>query len=158
MRVYLPATLALLRRWVAAGEVPPGTGYALTPGLRAQLVGDDEELEHAAAYRAARASLRLLDAADEPRRVVLAVETGDTLEGVEVRDDLDDGAVRITTTLPLRSVAAGMLDGPEAAGAVRAAAAVVDDADLGDEDAEITVGDAEDHDLLWYAAQELADL
>ena len=26
---------------------------------------------------------------------------------------------------------------------------------LGDEDAELTVGDAQDHDLAWYATQEL---
>ncbi|MBJ7385190.1 MAG: hypothetical protein JHC55_11960, partial [Mycolicibacterium sp.] len=39
--------------------------------------------------------------------------------------------------------------------AVAAAVDVVDDADLGDEDAELTVGDAQDHDLAWYAAQEL---
>ena len=31
----------------------------------------------------------------------------------------------------------------------------VDRADLGDEDAELAVGDAEDHDLAWYATQEL---
>ncbi len=28
-------------------------------------------------------------------------------------------------------------------------------ADLGDEDAELVVGDAQDHDLAWYANQEL---
>ena len=33
--------------------------------------------------------------------------------------------------------------------------AVIDEADLGDEDAELTVGDALDHDLAWYATQEL---
>jgi hypothetical protein len=32
---------------------------------------------------------------------------------------------------------------------------VIDSADLGDEDAEFTVGDAQDHDLAWYASQEL---
>ena len=31
----------------------------------------------------------------------------------------------------------------------------VDAADLGDEDAEFIVGDAQDHDLAWYATQEL---
>jgi hypothetical protein len=31
----------------------------------------------------------------------------------------------------------------------------VDAADLGDEDSEFTVGDAQDHDLAWYATQEL---
>ena len=38
---------------------------------------------------------------------------------------------------------------------VSAAIAVIDEADLGDEDAELTVGDAQDHDLAWYATQEL---
>ena len=37
----------------------------------------------------------------------------------------------------------------------RAAIEVIDAADLGDEDAELTVGDAQDHDLAWYATQEL---
>lgn len=154
MRVYLPATLALLRRWVAAGSFPGGTGYAVTAGLRAELVGDDEELEHAAALRAARASLRLLDEGDEPRRVVVALDAAE----VEVRDDLDPGAVRLGSAQPLRAVAAVLVDAPAAADAVARAASVVDAADLGDLDAELAVGDAEDHDLLWYAHQELPDL
>ncbi len=154
MRVYLPASLPLLRTWAAAREIPASTGYAVTPGLRAELTGADDELEAAATLRAARASLRLLDG--EPRRVVLAVDT-DAATGLTIRDDLDDGAVR-TGALPWAAVAAGLVDGPDAEAAVRAAAAVVDEADLGDEDAELAVGDAEDHDLLWYATQELADL
>lgn len=154
MRLYLPTTLTLLRRWVAEGSVPAGTGYAVTPGLRAELVGDDEELEHAAALRAARASLRLLDAGDEPRRVVLALDAAE----VGVRDDLDAGAACLGADVPLRAVAAALVDALAAADAVRRAALVVDAADLGDEDAELAVGDAEDHDLLWYANQELADL
>ena len=32
---------------------------------------------------------------------------------------------------------------------------MIDEADLGDEDAEFTVGDAQDHSLAWYATQEL---
>ena len=38
------------------------------------------------------------------------------------------------------------------------ASEAVDAADLGDEDAELLVGDAQDHDLAWYAPQELAFL
>ncbi len=38
---------------------------------------------------------------------------------------------------------------------VKAAIEVIDAADLGDEDAELAVGDAQDHDLAWYAVQEL---
>ena len=34
-------------------------------------------------------------------------------------------------------------------------APAIDEADLGDEDAELTVGDAQDHDLAWYGTQEL---
>jgi hypothetical protein len=38
---------------------------------------------------------------------------------------------------------------------VTTAIEVVDAADLGDEDADLAVGDAQDHDLAWYAPQEL---
>ena len=47
------------------------------------------------------------------------------------------------------------VDNAAAEAAVAAAIEVVDAADLGDEDAELTVGDAQDHDLAWYAPQEL---
>ena len=49
----------------------------------------------------------------------------------------------------------GLCRQPDAEPDVRAAIAVIDAADLGDEDAELTVGDAQDHDLAWYATQEL---
>lgn len=42
--------------------------------------------------------------------------------------------------------------------AVTAALNVIDAADLGDEDAELTVGDAEDVELAWYAPEEVAFL
>lgn len=153
-RVYVPASLPLLRAWRDAGHLPADvTAYAVTPGLRAWYAdGDEEELEYAATRRAARASLRLL-AGPETRRVVLAVEADPT-----VRDDLDEGAVVVPEPVPWRAVAAGLVDEAAAEPAVTAAAAVVDAADLGDDDAELTVGEAEDHGLLWFAAQELRDL
>jgi hypothetical protein len=52
-------------------------------------------------------------------------------------------------------VTAAYVDNADAEPAVLAAIEAVDDADLGDEDAEFVVGDAQDHDLAWYAAQEL---
>jgi hypothetical protein len=55
----------------------------------------------------------------------------------------------------MSAVAAIHVDAPEAAEAVAAAAAVIDAADLGDPDAEFVLGDAEDHELAWYAPQEL---
>ncbi len=155
MRVYLPATLPLLRQWVAAGEIPSATtGFAVTAGLRAWYGdADEEELEYAATARAARASLRLLGDGSEPRRVVVAVDAD-----AEVRDHLDEGAVRLTGPVPWHRVQAGLVDDPVVADVVAAAVAVIDAADLGDLEAEIAVGEAEDHELAWWATQELADL
>lgn len=159
MRVYLPATVAMLRELAAKGELAPvnGTAFALTPALREFYTGgSDEELEYAALLEAARASLRLLEAEldDEgspPRRAVIAADVDD----VKLRPDLDAAVVRVAGAVPLSAVAAVHVDGPEAEDAVRAAAKAVDAADLGDDDAEFLLGDAEDHELAWYAPQEL---
>lgn len=160
MRVYLPATVRMLRELSDKGEFAPvnGTAFALTPALREFYTGgNDEELEYAALLEAARASLRLLAAeqaeGDEnpPRRAVVAADVDD----VKNRPDLDAAVVRVSGYVPLSAVAAVHVDAPEAEDAVRAAAKVVDEADLGDEDAEFVLGDAEDHELAWYAPQEL---
>ena len=77
MRVYLPGTVPLLRHLEQAGELPPQTGFAVTPTLREWYAsGDTEELEYVAFTEAARASLRLLDAdpAAPRRRVVVAAD------------------------------------------------------------------------------------
>ncbi|HEY3894798.1 MAG TPA: hypothetical protein VGL88_05455 [Pseudonocardiaceae bacterium] len=160
MRVYIPATLAMLRTFVESGELVPvsGLAFALTPMLReSYAAGDTEELEYAAMNEAARASLRLLaldldgDPAAIARRVVVAAD----VEPVQWRPDLDDAAVTLAGAVPTRSVAAIHVDVAEAEGAVRAAAAVVDAADLGDPDAEFALGEAEDHEMAWYASQEV---
>ncbi len=160
MRVYIPATLAMLRTFVETGELVPvsGTAFAVTPMLReSYAAGDTEELEYAAMNEAARASLRLLaaeldgDAAALPRRVVVAAD----VEQVRMRADLDDAAVTVAGAVPVSAIAAVHVDLAEAEDAVRTAAAVVDAADLGDPDAEFTLGDAEDQEMAWYATQEI---
>lgn len=165
MRVYVPATLPMLRRLLADGRLAPVglTAFALTPRLRESYVaGTEEELEYVAMAEAARASLRLLAAelaggdggaanGTEPRRVVVAADA----DGVTPRPDLDDGAVRLAGPLPLEAVVAVHVDTAGAAAAVTAAAAAVDAADLGDPDAEFVLGDAEDHELAWYDPSEL---
>lgn len=161
MRVYLPATLPLLRAVLAAGEVGPApmTGFAVTPALREWYTGGDaEELEYAATVEAARACLRLLAAdPDAPRRrVVLAVEVPDA--AVRPAPELDRAVVRVTTVLPLAAVAAGLVDDPAADVTVAAAAGSVLAADLGDEDAQFLMDGAEGEELGWYARQELQDL
>ncbi|MDQ3762538.1 MAG: hypothetical protein M3460_12945 [Actinomycetota bacterium] len=160
MRVYIPATLVMLRTLVDSGELIPvsGTAFALTPMLReSYAAGDTEELEYAAMNEAARASLRLLAAELDgdltviPRRVVVAAD----VERVRLRPDLDDAAVTVAGAVPISAIAAVHVDVAEAEDAVRAAAAAVDAADLGDPDAEFALGDAEDHEMAWYATQEI---
>jgi hypothetical protein len=82
---------------------------------------------------------------------VLAAQVDD----VTYRPDLDDAVVRLGAPVAIDDVVAAYIDNAGAEPAVTAAMAVIDAADLGDEDADLTVGDAQDHDLAWYANQEL---
>lgn len=164
LRVYIPATWPMLRALVKNGVLEPigGTAFALTPRLReSYTAGDEEELEYAAMSEAARASLRLLSVefglgedATPARRVVVAAD----LDNVTLRPDLDDGAVRISGSVPFEKVAAVHVDDEEAEYAVRQAADAIDAADLGDLDAEFAIGEAEDHALGWYDPSEVAFL
>jgi hypothetical protein len=158
VRVYLPATLAMLQRLVADGSLRPvnGTAFAVTPTLReAYAEGDDDELADVALREAAMASIRLLGNEDTeglpPRRVVVEADTDDA----KLRPDLDDAVVRVAGEIALNRVIAAYVDNATAEPAVLAAVEAIDAADLGDEDSELTVGDAQDHDLAWYAPQEL---
>jgi hypothetical protein len=164
-QVYIPATLAMLQRLVDDGSLWPvsGTAFAVTPTLReAYAEGDDDELADVALREAALGSLRLLAARehnaadDQPgelplRRAVLTAE----VDEVSFRPDLDDAVVRLGKPVGLEQVIAAYVDNAEAEPAVAKAIEAIDAADLGDEDAELAVGDAQDHDLAWYANQEL---
>ena len=166
MRVYLPATTNVLRTLVDEGRLTgPLTAFAVTPGLRefyalSDAGADEEELEYAALLAAARASLRLVDVDPSAarRRVVLAADVPDSAVS-EVEDpDADRGAVRITGDVALAAVASAHVDGAEAEDDVRAAVGVVLEADLGSEDAQFVVDQAEGHELAWYATQEIGTL
>lgn len=160
MRVYIPVTLAMLTRLVADGALraTSGTAFAVTPALReAYSHGGDDELAEVALGEAALASLRLLATADDTvltRRAVLVADIAGP-DGPTVRPDLDHAVVRLAGPVTIAEVIAAYVDTAAAEPAVAAAVAVIDAADLGDEDAELTVGDAQDHDLAWYATQEL---
>ncbi|WP_036567984.1 hypothetical protein [Nocardia sp. BMG51109] len=163
----------MLRELVADREIRAinDTAFAVTPTLReAYASGDDDELAEVAMGEAARASLRLLaedrEAAavradeDDPehpysspvyRRAVIAAD----VPGATLRPDLDDAVVRLSAAVTYQQIASVHVDLAEAEPAVAKAVDVVDAADLGDEDAEFVLGDAEDHQLAWYATQEL---
>lgn len=149
----------MLQRLVADGSLHAlsGTAFAVTPALRESYAeGDDDELAAVALSEAGLASLRLLaaegaDSGLPPRRVVLEAEVSEATP----RPDLDDAVVRLAGPVTMADVVAAYVDNSAAEPAVLAAVAVIDQADLGDEDAELTVGDAQDNDLAWYAVQEL---
>ncbi|MGW7518846.1 DUF6912 family protein [Streptomyces sp. NPDC054796] len=182
MRVYVPLTLSALEEAHKAGELGPGPGpgpspeqdalvaYAVTPGLREWYLSDDiEELEYAALGRAAQASLRLLaaDPGAARRRVVVAADVpdaavspapGDGAAAGGSGDPAGLGEVRVAETVRLAKAAAVHLDAADAEADVAAAVDALDAAARGDEDARFTVDGAEDHELLWYATQEIPNL
>lgn len=174
MRIYLPATLPMLREIVGSGTFRPvsGLGFAATVDLQAEYPSaDTEDLEYVAMHDAALASLRLIAADDaDPVRVVLAVDAvagpvGDgTANGnsgqlaATSRSDLDRAAVSVSGPVSWDAVASVHLDGGDVATVIRAAADAVAAADVGDMDAALVVGDAEDIDLGWYAPSEIGYL
>jgi hypothetical protein len=163
VRVYLPATTTVLRTLVDDGVLPGRhTAFAVTPELRqfyelSDADADTEELEYAALLAAARASLRLIDndPTAERRRVVLAVDVPDAAVTPLDDPDTDRGAVRIEGDVGLPDVASAHIDGADAEDDVRAAVNVVIEADLGSDDAQFLVDQAEGHELAWYANQEI---
>jgi hypothetical protein len=160
MRVYVPLTLPGLAEAYRTGELGAArvTAYAATPALSDWYESEDpEELEYAALGLAAQASLRLLaaDPAAPRRRVVVAVDVAERtvdLSPEEMGETLVAGPLRTA------KAAAVHVDAEEAEQDVTAAAAALDAADKGDADATDIVDRAGDHDLLWFATQEIPTL
>ncbi len=167
--------------------VAGGYGFAVTGPLRLEYPDwSDEDLEYVAMQDASRASLRLLAAVEEESRdghrddrtgsnfpsgdveaagpaatepllrVVVAVDVNDS--AVQPRPELDRAVVAVAGTVGWSQVAAVHIDGADAGPAVREAVAVIDAADLGDDDAEFVLGSVEDFDLAWYAPGEVVYL
>ncbi|MET9994600.1 hypothetical protein ABZ061_34320 [Streptomyces mutabilis] len=166
MRVYVPLTLSGLAEARRTGQLGTGplVAHAVTPALREWYLSDDiEELEYAALNRAALASLRLVaaDSGAPRRRVVVAADVPDGTATVDPDRGLDPsalGEVRLAGPLPLAKAASVHVDSADAEAAVAAAAGALAAADGGDDDAQFVVDGAEDHELLWYATQEIASL
>ncbi|MGW0998118.1 DUF6912 family protein [Streptomyces sp. NPDC002520] len=166
MRVYVPLTLPGLAEAHKTGELGSGpfVAYGVTPALREWYLSDDiEELEYAALGRAAQASLRLLAADSDAvrRRVVVAVDVADGATRVDPGRGLDPtvlGEITVTVTVPLAKAAAVHVDADDAEQDVTAAAGALAAADGGDDDAQFVVDGADDHELLWYATQEIPNL
>ncbi len=159
-RVYLPATLPLVAKLYADGQlhIPRGaSAHAVTPGLREWYAeGDEEELEYVAFTRAAQDSLHLLrhDPSAPRRRVVVSVD----LPAEPLGRKLGSSAVTVNDPIAMAAVAAVHVDGKSAEADVAAAAEVVEAAAAGDADAQFTIDSAEDHELEWYDVTEIEAL
>ena len=163
MRVYLPATTSVLRTLLDEGLLTgPHTAFAVTEVLRQHYAvsdaeADTEELEYSALLAAARASLRLLDV--DPlavrRRAVVAADVADDAVTALDEPHIEAGAVRVAADVALGDVASVHVDGADAEQDVSVAVGVVLEADLGSDDAQFVVDQAEGHELAWYATQEL---
>jgi hypothetical protein len=155
VRVYLPLTAATLRRARDSGRFGPAPlrGHAVTPALVAALDGsDEEEQEHAAATAAALDALALLHPDDPPRRMVAAVDVP-TVEPV-ADEDVAPSQVVVAHEVPLKRLAAVLADSPDAERDVADARAAV----AAGGDAAVAVERCLEHELGWYAAQEIGVL
>ncbi|MFI5936710.1 DUF6912 family protein [Actinoplanes sp. NPDC051494] len=162
VRVYVPATVPLLAVLKESGQLGDGPVYAhaVTPALREWYAeGDEEELEYVAFTRAAQAALQLLrhDPKAPRRRVVLSA---DVMASALVREPAELGSSDVTLAQPItvKHLAAIHVDSAGAEESVTAAVEVVEQALAGDEDAQFTVDSAEDHELEWYAPDEVDQL
>lgn len=161
MRVYLPATFGMLTGLHETGTMTArsGWGFAATPALvEFYTSGDEDEIGYAAFLDAAEASLRLLAIGDEDqfphRRVVVSVDVAD--EAVTLAPENGESVVALQPPqIAVADIAAIHIDIEESEEATKAAIAAVDAADLGDEDAELTVGDAQDNFMAFYDPTEL---
>ncbi len=157
-RVYLPSTLSRLADVVASGAVgaAPLRGHAVTEALRtAWPEGGGEEWEYAAMSSAAQDSVGLLAGTDRPRRVVVVV---DGVRVVPVETDDDPTLVAVPDVVAARTIAAVHVDSVQAEADVAAARDAWVDAAAGDAGASAVVERCLEHELGWFARQEIDDL
>jgi hypothetical protein len=153
-RVYVPSTLGRLRAIVTADGIGPApfVGHAVTPVVREELADlGEEEWEYAASTAAAQSSLALLHDDEPARRVVVAVD----VPSVRLAGTEDPTVVEVDDVVPFRLVGAVLAD---AADAEEHVAAARDALAAGAPDAHRLVERCLDHELGWWAAQEIGDL
>ncbi|MEJ5919233.1 MULTISPECIES: DUF6912 family protein [unclassified Corynebacterium] len=163
MRVYIPATFGMLQTLLDEGELRAAHGwaFAVTPALQEFYAeGDEDELADIAFTDAARTSLRLLSEYSgqfELRRVVVSADIKDDAE-LELTPDMGEDVVKLGSAIPADAIAAVHVDVASTEELTRAAIEAVDAADLGDEDAELAVGDCLEVPLAWYDSSEIGML
>ncbi|MBR8741299.1 hypothetical protein [Nocardiopsis sp. MG754419] len=143
MYVFLPSTVPALATLLDEGrlEGEPLIAFTADPGP-----GDDaEEAEYDAMYAAAEESLRLLrtDPGAPRRRVVLTAEMPDHVVDHEARQGDGVARVSVRAAIPYKKLKSAHVDDEGAA---------ADIAEAADDPASEAAGD---HELLWFAVQEI---
>lgn len=163
MRVYVPGRFSMLKILAEDARMPvrSGYGFAVTPALREfYTAGDEEEIAHSAFEDAALASIRLLAIGEEQfpyRRVVVSVDVDDA--AVDLQPELGESVLKLDPAqIRFDQVAAIHVDTEANEEFTAKAIEVIDAADLGQEDAELLVGDALDQFMAWYDPSELSAL
>jgi hypothetical protein len=154
-RVYVPSTSSRLHDLLVSGGLGPVPvlAHALTDEVRGALPElGEEELEYAALTTAAQDSLGLLTDEDRPQRVVVVAEASSTLPVGGAESSL----VEVDEVIPLAKVVAVHIDSEDAGEDVAAARDAYAAAGDGDEGAVALVERCLDHELGWFATQELA--
>lgn len=175
-RVYVPTTVEGLELLEASGTLGTAAdAYGVTEALvawwsdGAAARPGDEELEYAATLQAAAASLALLDPTTvangraPARRVVIAVDVArlgpaDPAPADVPPTDLAPGAVRLPYPLDRADVVSVHVDTADAEHAVGAAVAALADDGAPSSHVEPVLAERVDHDLAWFAPDEVADL
>lgn len=150
-RVYVPLTSSGLAALVDDGRLAgPFRAHAVTPGLQAAWPdAETEEWEYAAQAAAGVASLATRSAQDRPRRIVVAV---DVPEFAALEDPVDPTLVAVSADVPWKRIASAHVDVEDLPEAVVQAYLSEDpDAELPDEVDGVEI----DHDLAWFATQEI---
>ena len=157
IRVYIPTTLSGLAQIVGDGGVGPGPIYvhAVTDAMREEYAdGTEEDWEYVAMTAAARGALALLTEDEPPRRVVVVMD----IDTVVPLGGGDPTAVAIQEVVSADRIVAVHVDSPDAEDDVREARDAWEAAARGDETAQSTVDRGLEHELGWFAAQEVGDL
>ena len=158
MRIYVPATLADLSELHAQSRFSPAPirAHAVTDKVRSLLTSSDEEEQEYMAMMAAAAESVLLLAGTQSsaRRVVVAADVDDRLVR---RRGPEPTSVEVTAEISLRQCASVHIDDEGA----QADVARVLGALAGRQGGQLSPQDQDclgDHELLWFATQEIPDL
>ena len=156
-RVYIPSSTRRLRDVLVSGGLGPAPmmAHAVTQRLREALAEvNEEDREYDALTAAAQDSVGLIGDKERPLRVVVVAEA----DSVTLATDGEESLVEVDAVVPLAKVVAVHVDSDDAGDTVARARDVWAAAQEGDAEAQEVLDRCLDHELGWYATQEIGNL